>query len=97
MMVRPIQGGCTLFVRVHPGANCKAINGTHDGALKVSLTTSPSDGRANAALIAFLADRLGIPRRSIEVIAGAASRTKTLRITGVTAAEVEGRLLSDLA
>lgn len=96
-MVRPISGGCTLSVRVHPGAKCNAIDGTHDGALKISISAEPTDGRANIALIAFLAERLGIPRRSIEFITGAASRTKTLRISGITAAEVEVRLLSDPA
>ena len=49
-------------VRVHPGARRNAITGTHDGALKISLTTPPTDGRANAALIAFLAGHLNIPR-----------------------------------
>ena len=89
--------GCTLPVRVHPGAKRNAINGTHDGALKVSLTTPPTDGRANAALIEFLAERLGVPRARVALLTGAASRTKTLRIVGLTQNEVEEKLLSDLA
>jgi hypothetical protein len=97
MMARPIPGGCTLSLRVHPGAKRNAITGEHGDALKISVTTAASDGRANSALVGFLAKQLGVPRRSIELIAGAASRTKTLRITGITAAEVEARLLSDLA
>jgi uncharacterized protein (TIGR00251 family) len=97
MILRPTDGGCILSVRVHPGAKRNAITGTHDGALKISLTTPPTDGRANAALIAFLAERLNIPRLSIELISGATSRSKTLRLTGVTAAEAEARLLTELA
>jgi hypothetical protein len=97
MMVRRIPGGCTLSVRVHPGARRNAITGAHGDALKVSVISPPSEDRANAALIAFLAKRLGIPRRSIELITGAASRTKTVSIIGITAAEAEARLLSDLA
>ncbi|HEV2575765.1 MAG TPA: DUF167 domain-containing protein [Acidobacteriaceae bacterium] len=96
-MIRPIPNGCTLNVRVHPGAKQNAITGTHADALKISLTTPPRDGRANAALIAFLAERLNIPRASIELISGHTSRTKTLRLTGITAAEAESRLLSELA
>jgi hypothetical protein len=84
-------------VRVHPGAKRNAIHGTHGGELKISLTTPPSDGRANAALIALLAERLRIPRHSIELLTGATSRSKTLRLTGVTAAEAEEHLLTDLA
>lgn len=97
MNLRATDGGCILFVRVHPGARRNAISGTHDGALKISLTTPPADGRANQALIAFLAKRLNIPRLSIDLISGATNRSKTLRLTGITAAEAEARLLSDLA
>jgi hypothetical protein len=97
MILRPTDGGCLLTVRVHPGAKRNAITGTHADALKISLTTPPTDGRANAALIALLAERLDIPRLSIELISGATSRSKTLRLTGIPAAEAEARLLSDLA
>lgn len=96
-MIRPSPDGCTLSVRVHPGAKHTAITGTHNATLKISLTTPPSDGRANQALIAFLAERLNIPRLSIELISGQTSRTKTLRLTGITAPEAEARLLSELA
>jgi uncharacterized protein (TIGR00251 family) len=97
LALRDTPGGCSLPVRVHPGAKLNAITGTHDGYLKISLTTPPTDGRANAALIAFLSDRLNIPRARIELLTGATSRTKTLRIAGLTSAEVEARLLTDLA
>jgi uncharacterized protein (TIGR00251 family) len=90
--LRDTPDGCTLIVRVHPGARTNAISGTHDGALKVSLTTPPTDGRANEALIAFLAERLSIPRARIALLTGAASRNKTLRITGKSAADVQAAL-----
>lgn len=96
LALRETADGCTLPVRVHPGAKRNAISGTHDGALKVSLTTPPTDGRANAALIEFLAERLGVPRARVTLLTGAASRTKTLRIVGLTQNEVEEKLLSDL-
>ena len=92
LAIRDSSEGCTLPVRVHPGARQNAITGIHDGALKVSLTTPPTDGRANDALIAFLADRLRIPRSRISLVSGATSRSKTLRITGKSAAEVRAAL-----
>ena len=52
LAIRDSSDGCTLPVRVHPGARRNAITGIHDGALKVSLTTPPTDGRANQTLIA---------------------------------------------
>jgi uncharacterized protein (TIGR00251 family) len=92
-MFEPIQAGCTLTLRVHPGARRNAITGVHDGAHKISLTAPPSDGRANDALIAFLAEQLVIPRARIALLHGQTSRSKTIRIDGLTAAEVNARLI----
>ena len=93
---RDTPDGCTLPVRVHPGAKRNAVTGTHDGAVKISLTTPPTDGRANDALIAFVAERLSIPRSRIALVSGRTSRSKVLRITGLNAAEVDSRLGPDL-
>ena len=84
LLLRQTTSGCTLTVRVHPGARRNAITGTHDGALKISLTTPPTDGRANAALIAFLAGHLHIPRAAITLVTGATTRTKTLHLEALT-------------
>jgi uncharacterized protein (TIGR00251 family) len=84
--------GCTLAVRIHPGARKSAVTGIHDHALKISLTTPPVDGRANEALIAFLAESLRIPKARITIVVGAMNRSKTLRITGKSAADVRAAL-----
>ncbi len=93
MIATPTEDGCLLHLRVHPGARRNAIIGIHDNALKISLTTPPTDGRANEALIAFLAEALSIPRARLTLTHGLASRSKTLHITGLKPAEVE-KLLS---
>ena len=64
------------------------MSGIHDGAVKISLTTPPVDGRANEALITFVAELLGLPRGRVSLVAGMTSRTKVLRVTGKSAAEV---------
>lgn len=92
LKVRDTPDGCILPVRVHPGAKRNAITGSHDGALKISIASPPSDGRANDGLIAFLAERLHVPRARISLLAGATSRSKTLRIAGKSAAEVQAAL-----
>jgi hypothetical protein len=92
LAIRDIPEGCTLPVRVHPGARRSAITGIHDGALKVSLTTPPTDGRANQALVAFLAGELHIPRARVTLLTGAASRSKSLRIAGLTSAQLRAAL-----
>lgn len=83
--------GADLFVRVHvqPGARVTAIVGTYGDALKVKLAAPPVDGKANACLLAFFAERLGIARSQVELAGGAASRRKLLRISGTHARVVE--------
>jgi uncharacterized protein (TIGR00251 family) len=92
LAIRDSSDGCTLPVRVHPGARRNAIAGVHDGALKVSLTTPPTDGRANQALIAFLAGQLRIPRARVTLLTGASCRSKSLRIAGLSAAQLRAAL-----
>jgi len=92
LAIRDTPDGCVLPVRVHPGARINAITGVHDGALKVSLATPPTDGRANDALIAFLAGHMRVPRSRIALLSGATGRNKTLRIAGKSAAEVQAAL-----
>jgi uncharacterized protein len=91
-VTRDSPDGCILTVRIHPGARRNAITGVHAEALKISLTTPPVAGRANEALIAFLADTLHLPKARITLLTGATSRSKTLRIAGKNAAEVQAAL-----
>jgi uncharacterized protein (TIGR00251 family) len=65
IFAQDLADGCTLAVRVHPGAKKNGVTGIHAGALKISLTTPPTDGRANEALIALLAELLRIRRAKI--------------------------------
>jgi uncharacterized protein (TIGR00251 family) len=61
----------------------------HDGRLKLAVTAPPVDGEANAAVVELLARELGVPRAAVEVVAGATSRRKTVRVVGATRAMVE--------
>jgi uncharacterized protein len=89
---KDVADGCTLTVRVHPGARKNGVTGIHAGAAKIALTAPPVDGKANEALIAFLAETLRLPRARIVIVAGTTSRAKTLRVTGKSAAEVAAAL-----
>ena len=90
--IKDTPSGATFAVRLHPRAKKNAITGTLGDALKISLTAPPIEGRANLACIEFLADLLKLPRSSITIAAGQASRNKLIRISGVSAADVEARL-----
>lgn len=76
-----INGGVVLDIHVIPRASRTAVDGVYDGALKIRLHAPPVDGQANQALIEWLADRLGIARRDIELLRGATARRKQLRIS----------------
>ena len=90
--IRDTPSGATFAVKLHPRAKKNAITGTLGDALKISLTAPPLEGRANLACIEFLADVLKLPRSSITIAAGQTSRNKLIRISGVSAADVEARL-----
>ncbi|MDR3734193.1 MAG: DUF167 domain-containing protein [Acidobacteriaceae bacterium] len=92
LLIRDNAAGCSLAVRVHPGARRNAIAGVHDGALKISLTTPPTDGRANQALLIFLAEQLRLPRARVSLLTGASNRSKTLQIHSLSADELRNAL-----
>ena len=73
-----------VSVHVQPRAARSEIVGLHGAALKVRLQAPPVDGAANEALVTLLAERLGVARRSVRVIAGATSRAKTVEVDGTT-------------
>jgi uncharacterized protein (TIGR00251 family) len=78
--------GSTVRVSVHvqPRATRSEIVGLHGAALKVRLQAPPVDGAANEALVTLLAERLGVARRAVRVVAGASSRAKTVEVDGTT-------------
>jgi uncharacterized protein len=78
--------GNTVRVSVHvqPRATRSEIVGLHGAALKVRLQAPPVDGAANEALVTLLAERLGVARRAVRVVAGASSRAKTVEVDGTT-------------
>ncbi len=92
LRIRDEGGAVTFDVRVAPRASREAIIGLHDGALKVALTAPPVDGAANGALIALLAKQLGVAKSSVEIVRGATSKNKTVRIAGLDAATARTRL-----
>jgi uncharacterized protein len=91
----PIHGtstGVTFSVKLHPRAKKNAITGLISHALKLSLAAPPVDGKANDACIEFFANTLNVPRSSVSIAAGATSRNKVIRVTGLSAEEVRQRL-----
>lgn len=81
----------TLTLHIQPGAKKTEVVGLHGDALKIRLAAPPVDGKANAALMDFLADRLGIPRSAVHLKSGQTSRRKVIE-AAVSAAQVRACL-----
>jgi uncharacterized protein (TIGR00251 family) len=91
-VMRAVEGGILLAVHVQPGASRSEVAGLHGDALKVRVASPPVDGRANAALVNFVAELLAVPRAGVRIISGQTGRRKLLRIEGLTLADAERRL-----
>ncbi len=95
-MLREVAGGVTLAVRAHPGAKKTSIVGVYGEGeatqLKIAVQAPPVEGRANGALVAFLADTFGLPKKSVELLNGELSRSKVFLIRGVTFKEAQLKL-----
>ncbi len=89
-MLRAATSGVTLAVRAQPGAKKTAIIGIYgEGAaaqLKIAVQAPPLEGRANEALIAFLAQTFALPRSAVKLISGELSRSKVFLLEGTTPA-----------
>jgi uncharacterized protein (TIGR00251 family) len=96
-VVQENSEGVMVSVFVLPRSSRCALKGIHDGELKVKLTKPPVDGEANAECCRFMAKLLGVPKSRIAVARGAASRHKTLLISGLTSADAGERLAEALS
>lgn len=84
---RPVAGGLELALKVIPGARRAGLAGleptaTGGRALKLKVQAPPEDGRANAAVLAFLAEALALPRGAVTLVEGERDRRKRVRLAG---------------
>ena len=70
----------TLSVKVKPNAKINRFEQQADGTWLASVKAAPVDGKANAALIALIADHFGVPKRAVTIAAGAGARLKRVRV-----------------
>lgn len=77
-----------IDIYVQPRASKTVVAGMHDGCVKVRLAAPPVDGAANAALIEFVAEQLGIARSRVRIVTGQTSRRKVVEVDGVTSEQL---------
>ncbi len=92
--VTPRGAGVRFAIHVQPRSKKPGIDGTHGDALRVRVHAPPVEGAANDAVVALLADALGVPARAVHIAAGQSGRQKLVDVDGVDAARALSRLLA---
>ena len=83
-----------LRLRIVPNARRNEVVGDYGEAIKIKVQAPAVEGKANEALRDFLAERLQVAPRDIELVIGEKSRDKTVAITGLSAEETRSRLFA---
>ena len=86
------DGRVLLRVHVQPRASRNSFGGVYGDAIKLAITAPPVDGKANAAVIRFLASFLGVKKADLEIRHGLQSRKKSVLINGLSAEEIQTRI-----
>ncbi|MCE5199237.1 MAG: DUF167 domain-containing protein [Armatimonadota bacterium] len=81
-----------LKLHVTPRGSKNEVTGWREDVLCVKITAPPVEGAANAAIVKFIADALGIRKSQVDMVSGEKSREKTLRISGMTIEDIRLRL-----
>ena len=82
------SSGTVIKVKVIPRSSRTEVLGKENDIYRMKLTDPPVEGKANKAVIELLAEKLGVPKREIEIVSGKTGRLKTIRIRGLAAGEV---------
>jgi hypothetical protein len=95
-MLRAAPAGVTLAVRAQPGARKTSVLGVYGegpaAQLKIAVQAPPVEGKANEALIAFLADTFGLSKNRVEMVSGELSRSKVFLLRGVKLEEAQTKI-----
>ena len=91
-MIRSIDSGVLIDVRVIPRARRSELGGTRGEALLVRLKAPPVDGAANAELIEVMASKLQVAKNAVAIVIGETSRQKRVKVVGLDIATAEARL-----
>jgi uncharacterized protein (TIGR00251 family) len=83
-----------LEIRLQPRGGRDQVMGERDGAVLIRIAAPPVDGKANAALITFVAKTVGVPKSEVMIIRGETSRNKVIRVAGRAADNVRAALLA---
>lgn len=95
--LRASGDGVVLSLHVQPGAKRTEVVGLHGESLKIRLAAPPVDGKANQCLLDYVAEKLGVTKQQVTLLSGQTSRSKRVAVAGLTAAEIERKLLGEFS
>ena len=81
-------------MRVQPKASRNQVDGFEEGTLRLRVTAPPTEGKANAEVIALLAKTLGVSKSRLEIVRGHSSRDKVVSVKSLTEQEVQQRIMA---
>lgn len=91
-MIETTTTGIRLHLYVQPGGKKSEVLGEHDGALKIRVQAPPVEGKANAAVIEFVAKLFGVPRARVSLLRGHQSRLKVVEVEGLEIEKAAAKL-----
>jgi hypothetical protein len=97
IVLEPHAEGTILPVRAQAGARFSGLKGLHAGALQVAVTQAPEKGKANKAIIAVLAESLGLRKSQIELLSGDTAAQKRFLVRGISHEELAARITEQLS
>ena len=95
--VKETERGLIFQIRVLPRSSRCEVAGVQGDALKIKITSPPVEGRANEECVCFLADRLGVRKSQVEIIAGHKAKKKTIVVSGLKKTDLLSSLASFLS
>jgi uncharacterized protein len=85
IQIQETPGGVVFTAKIVPGSSRTAVVGLLGGMVKIKVAAPPEKGKANQALIAFLAECLGVKRNDVAILAGQSNPVKQVQVAGVSA------------
>jgi len=90
--ITQVPDGCVLTVKACPRANRTEIAGVDAEWVRARIQAPPVDGKANAELVRFFAEKFSLPKRSVEILSGDTGRLKRIKLCGVTVSDCQSQV-----
>ena len=84
LMIQEADGGVVFVAKIVPGGSRTGVCGLLNGMLKIKISAAPEKGKANRALVGFLAKKLGVKKKAVSIISGQSNPVKQVQVLGIS-------------